>query len=89
MAGVATSDKVAPVVNVALQFVPQFTAIGFDVTVPLPFPDLVRLPELFPFRIAVTVDSFRTNKLFSVQRQGAWDMVGLVASNGSGLLTNY
>jgi hypothetical protein len=38
---VATNVTVAPVVNVALQFVPQFTAIGLEVTVPLPFPDLL------------------------------------------------
>ena len=34
--GVAINDTVAPLVNVALQFVPQFTAIGLEVTVPLP-----------------------------------------------------
>jgi hypothetical protein len=35
------SDNVAALVDVALQLVPQFTATGLDVTVPLPFPDLV------------------------------------------------
>ncbi len=51
----------------------------------LPFPDLIRLPELFPFRISITIDSLRVNNRFNVQRQGAWDMVGLVASNSNGL----
>ena len=41
----------------------------------LPFPDLIRLPELFPFKISITVDGLRANNHFIVQRQGAWDMV--------------
>lgn len=43
----------------------------------LPFPDLIRLPEIFPFRVTVTIDGLRSNKLFNVQRQGVWDMVGV------------
>lgn len=42
----------------------------------LPFPDLVRLPELFPFHITTTLDHVRTNKKFTIQKQGMWDMVG-------------
>jgi len=42
----------------------------------LPFADLVRLPELFPFRFGIGVDELRRSPLFDVQRQGAgWDMV--------------
>jgi hypothetical protein len=42
----------------------------------LPFADLLRLPELFPFRFTLTVDHLRTHPRFAVQRQGAgWDMV--------------
>jgi hypothetical protein len=45
----------------------------------LPFTDLLRLPELFPFRFTLTVDYLRADPRFTVQRQGAgWDMVGLV-----------
>ncbi|MBN2392860.1 MAG: hypothetical protein JXR84_19165 [Anaerolineae bacterium] len=44
----------------------------------LPFADLVRLPELFPFQVTVTVDGLRTHPWFTVRREGAgWDMVGL------------
>ena len=43
----------------------------------LPFADLVRLPELFPFRLTVTVDHLRAHPWFAVRREGAgWDMVG-------------
>lgn len=43
----------------------------------LPFADLVRLPELFPFRLTVTVDHLRAHPWFIVRREGAgWDMVG-------------
>jgi len=45
----------------------------------LPFTDLIRLPELFPFQIAINLDTFRANPKFSVQRQGMWDMVELRA----------
>jgi hypothetical protein len=44
----------------------------------LPFADLLRLPELFPFRFALGVDQLREHPLFAVQRQGSgWDMVRL------------
>lgn len=42
----------------------------------LPYSDLVRLPELFPFRFTVLLDHLRTNPRFAVNRQGMWDMVG-------------
>lgn len=46
----------------------------------LPFADLVRLPELFPFRFTLTVDDLRQSAHFEVQRQGmGWDMVRLIA----------
>jgi len=42
----------------------------------LPFDDLVRLPELFPFRFTIGVDQIRKSARFEVHRQGAgWDMV--------------
>ncbi len=45
----------------------------------LPFDDLVRLPELFPFRFALGVDQIRKSERFEVHRQGAgWDMVRLI-----------
>jgi hypothetical protein len=37
----------------------------------LPFADLLRLPELFPFRFTLTVDHLRAHPRFRVQRQGA------------------
>ena len=44
----------------------------------LPFADLVRLPELFPFRLTVTINHLRTSSRFAVQRQGTgWDSVRL------------
>jgi hypothetical protein len=44
----------------------------------LPFADLVRLSELFPFRFTVGVDALRGHPLFVVQRQGVGlDMVSL------------
>ena len=44
----------------------------------LPFTDLLRLPELFPFRFTLTVDHLRAHPRFTVQRQGVgWDMVRL------------
>lgn len=44
----------------------------------LTFPDLMRLPELFPFAFSITVDELRLVPWFAVQRQGAgWDMVRL------------
>ena len=40
------------------------------------FADLVRLPELFPFRFTIKVDDLRTSPRFEVHRQGlGWDMV--------------
>ncbi len=44
----------------------------------LPFSDLVRLPELFPFRFTLQVDDLRRSSRFEVHRQGlGWDMVRL------------
>ncbi len=44
----------------------------------LPSSDLVRLPELFPFRFTLTVEDLRGSTRFAVHRQGlGWDMVGL------------
>ena len=45
------------------------------------FPDLIRLPELFPFKITMTIDNLRANETFDVQRQGIWDMVGPYRTN--------
>jgi hypothetical protein len=46
----------------------------------VPFIDLVRLPELFPFRFSVGMDDLRGNGRFAVQRHGeAWDGVRLLA----------
>ncbi len=42
----------------------------------LPFTDLIRLPELFPFRFSLRVDDVRASPRFEVHRQGlGWDMV--------------
>jgi hypothetical protein len=50
--------------------------------VELPFTDLLRLPELFPFRFTLTLDHLRQYPRFAVQRQGAgWDMVRLILSD--------
>jgi hypothetical protein len=43
----------------------------------LPFADLLNLPELFPFRIAVSLDDLRQQQLFVIQNQGGWMMVRL------------
>lgn len=44
----------------------------------MPFADLLRLRELFPFRLAVNIDSLRQYPTFAFQRQGdGWDMVRL------------
>ena len=41
---------------------------------------LARLPELFPFRVTLTVDDVRRSPRFEVHRQGSgWEMVGLRA----------
>jgi hypothetical protein len=46
----------------------------------LPFADLVRLPELFPFRFTLSVDDLRRTERFEVHRQGmGWDMVRLAS----------
>jgi len=43
----------------------------------LPFADLLRLPELFPFKFTVTIDQLRLNPHLTIQRQGSWDMIRL------------
>jgi hypothetical protein len=44
----------------------------------IPFADLLRLPELFPFQFSIGVDQLRQSQWFAVQRQGiSWDMVRL------------
>src|SRR5947207_15944240 len=44
----------------------------------LPFSELVRLPELFPFRLTIGVQDVRDSGRFEVNRQGmSWDMVAL------------
>jgi len=44
----------------------------------LPYLDLVRLPELFPFRVTVGLDALRSNPHFAVSRQGGgWEAVRL------------
>jgi len=46
----------------------------------LPFADLLRLPELFPFSFTLSVDHLRAYPGFVVQRQGAgWDTVRMAA----------
>ncbi len=37
----------------------------------LPFEDLLRLPELFPFSFSINVDLLRNNQKFYIHRQGA------------------
>jgi hypothetical protein len=45
----------------------------------LPFADLLRLPELFPFRFTLTANALRQHPRFDVQRQGpGWEMVRLI-----------
>ena len=45
----------------------------------LPFADLLRLPELSPFRFTVTLEDCRSSAYFSVEREGmSWEMVRLV-----------
>jgi hypothetical protein len=49
----------------------------------LPFNDLVRLPELFPFRFTLGVDHLRQSPRFEIHRQGSgWDMVRLAICQG-------
>jgi hypothetical protein len=50
----------------------------------LPFADLHRLPELFPFRFTLSVDEVRAHPRFALQRQGAgWDMVRVISHGSS------
>ena len=45
-------------------------------------PDLLRLPELFPFQLTIGLDTIRQSPRFEVQRQGnGWDMVTLAGKN--------
>jgi len=39
--------------------------------------DLLRLPELFPFDLQVTVRDLKQSHWFTVQREGGWEMVRL------------
>ncbi len=42
----------------------------------LPFADLLRLPELFPFHFTLTIDTLRHQPWFAIQQQGlTWTMV--------------
>lgn len=43
----------------------------------LPFPDLIRLPELFPMSLTINLDMLRKHPNFNIQRQGMWDMVSV------------
>lgn len=44
----------------------------------LPFADLLRLPELFPFQLTVGMDQLRQSGYFDLYRQGSgWDTVAL------------
>lgn len=48
----------------------------------LPFADLLRLPELFPFRFTLSARDLRTDPRFEVQRQGpGWEMVRLAVGS--------
>ncbi|TAK24619.1 MAG: hypothetical protein EPO26_05220 [Chloroflexota bacterium] len=50
----------------------------------LPFPDLPRLPELFPFRYTATVEDLRKSPCLEIQRQGSgWDSVRVVDRLGT------
>jgi hypothetical protein len=47
----------------------------------LPFSELVRLPELFPFRLTIGVQDVRESADFEVNRQGmSWDMVAFAGT---------
>jgi hypothetical protein len=48
----------------------------------LPFLDLIRLPELFPFFLSVSTDVLRKNSRINIQKQGMWDMVQLSEYGG-------
>ena len=43
----------------------------------LPFTDLLRLPELFPFALRITSNDLANSPYFTVHREGGWEMVGL------------
>jgi hypothetical protein len=61
-----------------LEFWLLFSALLTHPSDAIPFEDLLRLPELFPFRFSVTIDDLRRNSTFEVQRQGGvLDMVKL------------
>jgi hypothetical protein len=67
--GAATPDLEAWLLAVALTAHPAGE---------LPFEDLLRLPELFPFRFIANADRLRRSGWFEVYRQGSgWDMVAL------------
>lgn len=51
----------------------------------LPFADLMRRPELFPFALSITVDELRLHPWFAVHRQGGGiDMVRQIAERPAG-----
>ena len=51
----------------------------------VPFIDLVRLPELFPFRFSLGVEQLGSKPWFAVRRQGVnWDMVRLASTDVAG-----
>lgn len=55
----------------------------------LPFNDLLRLPELFPFQLTLSVDQLRRHPGFVVQRQGdGWDMVRLASAGKPALASD-
>jgi len=39
--------------------------------------NLLRLPELFPFKFTISLDHLRKNPRLVIQRQGSWDMIRL------------
>jgi hypothetical protein len=44
----------------------------------LPFSDFIRLPELFPFNISISLENIQENTNFSIQKEGSgWNMVML------------
>lgn len=43
----------------------------------IPYPDLIRSPELFPFNLSITLDSLRPDPKFNIHKQGMWDMICL------------
>ena len=48
----------------------------------IPFDDLMRLTELFPFRFSVTMDHLHMDKRFDIHREGSgWEMVGLASGS--------